>query len=284
MIIFKQPELLSRYLDSIRSHDTIIGFVPTMGALHAGHISLLEQSKKEAGLTVCSIFVNPTQFNDLKDYEKYPVSIEDDIYKIESVGTNILFLPDENTLYPHGIGHLENYRLGYLETVLEGKFRPGHFQGVCQVMSRLLKIVKPDRLFMGQKDYQQTLVIQELLKTVSTGTELIVCSTVRERDGLAMSSRNMRLTETERKKAGQIFETLKFIKETLAPGSLTTLKNKAGSLLIQQGFTIDYVEIADAKKLTLPDTWDGQQELVALVAGFIGEVRLIDNMLLGSKR
>ena len=166
-----------------------------MGALHAGHISLLEQSKSETGLTVCSIFVNPTQFNDKKDFEKYPITIEEDIRKIESAGTDILFLPNASSVYPNGTDRLEQYQIGYLETILEGKFRPGHFQGVCQVMNRLLKIVLPHKLYMGQKDYQQSLVVNQLLKTMRTDTSLVVCPTHREPDGLAMSSRNMRLSE-----------------------------------------------------------------------------------------
>lgn len=280
MILFKDPSSLSRYLDSYKTADHIIGFVPTMGALHAGHISLLEQSKKETQLSVCSIFINPTQFNDRKDYEKYPIALEEDIYKIESAGTDILFHPDAASLYPNGTYHLEQYKIGYLETVLEGKFRPGHFQGVCQVMNRLLKIIKPHKLFMGQKDYQQSLVVQQLLKTMKADTNMIVSPTQREANGLAMSSRNMRLTESERKKAGNIYKTLQYIRENLKPGELSSLKNDAVTLLNQNGFKIDYVEIADADELILVDTWDGQQKLVALVAVFIRDVRLIDNILL----
>lgn len=255
--------------------------MPTMGALHSGHITLLERSKKEAGLTVCSIFVNPTQFNDLKDYEKYPVTIEEDIRKIEAAGTDVLFFPDLNTLYPEGTLLLEQYPIGYLETVLEGEFRPGHFQGVCQVMNRLLRIINPHKLFMGQKDYQQLLIVQQLLNTMNADTALIVCPTLRESSGLAMSSRNMRLTETERKNAGNIFHTLNYIKENLRAGELDSLKSEAKSLLLQNGFTIDYAEIADADDLTLLNNWDGHQQLVALVAVFIRDVRLIDNILLG---
>lgn len=279
MILFKDPDLLSRYLDSLKIENKIIGFVPTMGALHAGHISLLEQSKRETSLTVCSIFINPTQFNDKKDYEKYPVTIEEDIYKIESAGTDILFLPDARSLYKNGTRDLEKYKIGYLETVLEGKFRPGHFQGVCQIMSRLLKIIRPHKLFMGQKDYQQSLVVQQLLKTMKVYTTMIVSPTLRETNGLAMSSRNMRLTETEREKAGNIYQTLLYIKENLKPGKLDSLENDARSLLSRNGFTIDYVEIADARDLILVDTWDGKQRLVALIAVFIRDVRLIDNMV-----
>jgi pantoate--beta-alanine ligase len=280
MILFKDPDCLSRYIDTLRIQHTIIGFVPTMGALHPGHISLLEQSKKQTDITVCSIFVNPTQFNDRKDYEKYPIQIEDDIYKIETAGTDILFLPSVTGLYPHGTDNLEKYELGYLETVLEGKFRPGHFQGVCRVMKRLLSIIRPHKLFMGQKDYQQALVVEQLLQTIGAETELIICPTVREANGLAMSSRNMRLTEVERDKAGNIYRVLQYVKKNLSPGELNTLKREAASLLSQDDFVADYVEIADAHNLNLVDYWDGRQELVALIAVFLKEIRLIDNMLL----
>jgi pantoate--beta-alanine ligase len=279
MILFKEPGLLTSYLGTLKNETQKIGFAPTMGALHAGHISLLAQSKRETSLTVCSIFINPTQFNDQKDFDKYPVTLEEDIHKIESVGTDILFLPDAASLYRNGTHNLEQYDIGYLETVLEGEFRPGHFQGVCQVMSRLLKIIRPHKLFMGQKDYQQSLVVAQLLKTMQTDTVMVVSPTLREDNGLAMSSRNMRLSDTERNDGGNIYKALLFIKQHLKPGELDTLRNKAKSLLSQSGFKIDYVEIADANTLRLVDTWNGSQKLVALVAVFIRDVRLIDNMV-----
>ena len=282
MIIFRQADSLRRYLDLQRSNKTSIGFVPTMGALHAGHLALLKESKKQSGITVCSIFVNPTQFNDRKDFEKYPVIIEQDIQHIESIGTDILFLPAVDDIYPDGTGKLENYELGYIETVLEGKFRPGHFQGVSQVMKRLLDIVSPDKLFMGQKDYQQSLIVGHLLQKLNTKTELVVVATMRENNGLAMSSRNMRLTEIERTTAGAIRQSLEYIKEHISAGNLTDLKKNASDILLAHGFMIDYVEIADRDTLVLTNVWDGKQKLVALVAVFIRDVRLIDNMLLNS--
>ena len=282
MIIFRQGNSLRHYLDLQIANETKIGFVPTMGALHAGHVSLLLQSKKHAGITVCSIFVNPTQFSERKDFEKYPVIIEKDIQKIESVGTDILFLPTVDAIYTEGIGDLENYQLGYLETVLEGKSRPGHFQGVSQVMSRLISIVSPDKLFMGQKDYQQTLVVGHLLEKLGADTELVVVDTVRENNGLAMSSRNMRLTERERITAGAICQALEYIKDHILPGDLTNLKKNASIILSENGLKIDYVEVADRNNLVLTNTWDGKQKLVALVAVFVRDVRLIDNMLLNS--
>ena len=280
MILFKDPAALHHYLEPHRRKKLSIGFVPTMGALHSGHLFLLEQSKKETDLTVCSIFVNPTQFNDRKDYEKYPVTVDEDIRKMALQGTDILFLPDVSSLYKNGTHDLEHYDIGYIETILEGKFRPGHFQGVCQVMSRLLKTVRPDKLFMGQKDYQQSLVVQQLLKMMKIDASLIVCPTFREKNGLAMSSRNMRLSEKEREDAGSIYQALLSIKEHLAPGNLTSVKEEAKELLSRRGFRIDYLEIADADTLSLTDSWDGHQRLVALAAVFVNDIRLIDNLLL----
>lgn len=280
MIIIKHVNALTHYLNSLREVHKSIGFVPTMGALHAGHVSLIEQSKSQVDVTVCSIFVNPTQFNDPDDYKKYPVELEQDIYKVESAGTDILFIPDAAALYPDGTRELEKYNLGYLETVLEGKFRPGHFQGVCQVMSRLLKIVNPDKLFMGQKDYQQSLVVAELLKIINSDAELVVSSTVREPSGLALSSRNMRLTSSERSNAGNIFRTLSYLKQNAGTQPLSELKSQAAAILIENGFTIDYIEVADASTLKILSELNGQPDTVALVAVFIRDVRLIDNLLL----
>lgn len=281
MIVFKHSEDLVHHLEKARSNDKSIGFVPSMGALHAGHLSLIQRSVKETDITVCSIFINPTQFNDKKDFQHYPVTLEKDIFLLEPAGTTILFLPAVNTIYPDGTNDLPFYELGYLEQILEGKHRPGHFQGVCQVMHRLLSIVNPDQLYMGSKDYQQCMVVQRLLKIIGSDAHFHACPTLRERDGLAMSSRNTRLSPEEREKALFISRTLHYIKENSKPGELEQLKKDAKAQLEQQGFRVDYVEIAHAATLELVDTWDGKMPLVALIAAFIGEVRLIDNMELG---
>ena len=261
-----------------------IGFVPTMGALHSGHLSLIEQTKKNAGLTVCSIFVNPTQFNDPADFQKYPVTIEKDIYLLEKNGTDILFLPSVKEIYPDGTKNLEHYDLGYLEIILEGKYRPGHFQGVCQVMHRLLNVVQPDFLFMGLKDYQQCMVVKKLIKIMQSDTKFIACPTLREKDGLAMSSRNTRLNEDERKKATGIYEALNYLKQNIKQGNLQHFIREAKSILQKKDFIIDYVEIADAGTLQLIDDWNGSQKIVALIAAFQHEIRLIDNMLMNSEQ
>ena len=193
MILFKKIAELQRFLTAKKKLGATIGFVPTMGALHQGHLSLIEESKAHTAVTVCSIFVNPAQFNDPKDYEKYPNTIDKDLDILQQARADIVFIPSVNEVYPDGTKDLEHYDLGYLETILEGHYRPGHFQGVSQVMSRLLKMVLPDQLFMGQKDYQQCMVIQKLLHLTQLDqhSSLQVCPTVRESDGLAMSSRNL---------------------------------------------------------------------------------------------
>ena len=278
MIIFKQADVLARYLDEQHSMHRSTGFIPTMGALHEGHLALVKEARKHTNVTVCSIFVNPTQFNDPKDFQQYPITLDEDIYQLESTGTDILFLPSVDEMYPHGIHHLEYYDLGYLETILEGQFRPGHFQGVCQVMSRLLQMVRPDQLFMGQKDYQQCMVVQWLLDHLQLPTQLIPCPTLREADGLAMSSRNLRLPDKDRQVAPTIYQVLEFLRTHIKAGDLSPLLREAGEQLAQAGFRTDYVAIANAVSLAPVESWDGKQPLVALVAAFLGEVRLIDNM------
>jgi pantoate--beta-alanine ligase len=322
MILFKTAGEMTGWAQQQRSAGKQIGFVPTMGALHEGHISLIDLSRKTAPFTVCSIFVNPTQFNDPGDFRKYPVTIEKDILLLERAGVQALFLPEVEEMYPGGTKDLEKYPLGPLETIWEGKFRPGHFQGVCQVVSRLLDIVGPDHLFMGQKDYQQCLVIRRLLDIKGVNVILHTCPIVREADGLAMSSRNQRLTASQRDKAPAIFRALSWIKAHWPDGSPEQLAAHAGNMLEKDGLRVDYVAIADASGLEplqeIGTTRGGVQEIggegedapaggeagaptggatsgatgvvqaggpaggnaVALVAAFLGEVRLIDNMIL----
>lgn len=280
MILFKKAADLRKHLDTQRNSGKKIGFVPTMGALHEGHLSLIRKSKSATGLTVCSIFVNPTQFNDPADFEKYPITTEKDIALLLSAGCDLLFLPEVSEMYPEGMKTRLRYDLGEMETLLEGKFRPGHFQGVCQVVHQLLLQVEPDALFMGQKDYQQCMVINRLLQ--QTGNlekiQLHICPTLREPDGLAMSSRNRRLSVADRETAVTIYQTLSFLKEHLKAGQLETIQKSAFEQLQAAGFSTDYIVIADATTLQPVTYWDGKQQLVVLVAAFLGEVRLIDNL------
>jgi len=282
MILLKKAAELSEYTDAQRKNRKRIGFAPTMGALHPGHISLIEFSKKENDLTVSSVFVNPSQFNDSKDFEKYPVTIERDIEMLEAAGCDLLFIPSVLEIYPAGFKHAKKYELGFLETVLEGKYRPGHYQGVCLVMERLLKIVMPDNLYLGQKDYQQCMVIKKLIELI--GIEKLInvniCPTLREADGLAMSSRNMRLNKEERQTAATIFKALSFIKLNTGFKNIALLEQEAIKMLEEKKFKVDYVEIADAKNLEEIKSWDGKKKIVALTAAYLNDIRLIDNLIL----
>lgn len=280
MIIIKKPEALQNFLETKRSAKHKIGFVPTMGALHAGHISLVDAAKKVNEVVACSIFVNPTQFNDPEDFKKYPINPEKDILLLETAGCDILFMPTVQEIYPKGTINLPHYDIGFLETVLEGKFRPGHFQGVCQVVHRLLEIVLPDNLYLGQKDYQQCMVIKTLIGLIGLDDKIKVniCPTLREEDGLAMSSRNVRLSVDDRIKASTISVALRYIIENIREENLSEIKGKAKQMLLQKGFKIDYVEIADADTLELLENWNGKQEIVTIAAAFLGNVRLIDNL------
>ncbi len=280
MILFKKSQAVSIFLAKEQAKGQKIGFVPTMGALHEGHISLLSAARQENNLVVASIFVNPTQFNDPTDFQKYPVTIEKDIQQLILAGCDILFLPDVAEMYPQGILQLPSYNLGSIETLWEGKYRPGHFQGVCVIMHKLLNIIRPHGLYMGQKDYQQCMVIQKLLQLtgLDNAINLYICPTLREENGLAMSSRNMRLSGEGRQKAGVIFRALTALKTSLTTGDLLQLRAAAEEKITAAGLKADYVAIAAAHDLSPVNVWDGKQKLVALVAAYLEGVRLIDNL------
>lgn len=279
MVIFKTAADLQDYL---HRQERPIGFIPTMGALHAGHISLMQTARADGYLTVCSIFVNPTQFNDREDFEKYPKSTEADIALLLAAGCDVLFLPDEREVYPQGAVQTTAYDFGRLEALLEGAQRPGHFRGVGQVVGRLLDIVKPGRLYLGQKDYQQCLVIGKLIGLMGKAgeLELKVCPTVREADGLAMSSRNRRLTEPQRALASVIYQCLVSIQSKTLGGSWPVVQKECQDLLNAKGFEPEYVALADADTLEPLSDFNESEKMVALIAARLGKVRLIDNMVL----
>lgn len=281
MIILKEIYPLQQLLLKLKNSGKTIGFVPTMGALHDGHIALIEKSRNANDITIASIFVNPTQFNDSKDYDKYPVTIENDILLLEKAKTSILFLPAISEIYPNGLVQDAQYDLGFLETVLEGFYRPGHFQGVCRVVHKLLNIVAPHNLFMGQKDYQQCMVAAKLIELYQIPTQLQIVATQRETTGLARSSRNMRLSPQAKHNAAGIYAALSYIKNNIAVTAIPALKTQALEMLKNAGFQkIDYLEICDAKTLVPVEMYVDKIKLVALAAAFIEDVRLIDNMLL----
>ncbi len=276
MILFKKASDILSFIENQRSKGAQTGFVPTMGALHQGHISLVGQSKSQTSLCISSIFVNPTQFNNKSDFEKYPITIEKDIEMLEAAGCDLLFLPSLDEIYPHGF-KAPFYELGYLETVLEGASRPGHYQGVCQVVDRLLTIIPTDILFLGRKDYQQCMVIEKMINIRGFDTRIIIGDTIREQDGLAMSSRNVRLNSLERKQATGIFKALTYIKNNIQQGDLGKVLEEGKGILTQHGFVTDYLQLTN-RELQILETWDGKSEVIALVAAYMGDVRLIDNM------
>ncbi|MFT4062303.1 MAG: pantoate--beta-alanine ligase [Edaphocola sp.] len=280
MFIFKKITDLKPWVDQQKQLGFSIGFVPTMGALHQGHLSLVAESKKGSGLTVASIFVNPTQFNDLADLEKYPRTTEQDIKLLSGAGCDVLFLPDVAEMYPGNLKLDKAYDLGYVETVLDGASRPGHFQGVAQVVEKLLDIVQPDELYMGQKDFQQIAVIKRLLSLKKSNIVLVPVPTKREPDGLAMSSRNTRLSEAQRNTANLLYQCLVSIQAKKDIQSFGVIRKECWDLLENKGVQPDYITLADAATLEILSDFDQSRNMVALMAAFVGEVRLIDNLIL----
>ena len=278
MIIFKKASQLTDYIKKQKSTLEKVGFVPTMGALHQGHLSLMQTCIQENDISVCSIFVNPTQFNNAEDFKNYPITIEKDIEQLIKAKADVLFLPSLEEMYPPGFVK-KHYELGPIENILEGFYRPGHFQGVCQVVDRLLEIVEPHNIYLGQKDFQQCMVINKLLTiTGRDESRLHIVPTMREKDGLAMSSRNLRLNQDQRELATFIYQELQFIKDNLVTYPFDELKKIAETHLIQKGFQVDYVEIANADDLSTTNL--DSAKIVALIAAFVGNIRLIDNLVL----
>ena len=279
MIIIKRIKKIKEFVSELNLKGQKIGFVPTMGALHDGHISLIKKSKSQNSLTICSIYVNPTQFNNVIDLNKYPVTLESDIDKLEMAACDVLFLPSTDEMYLNDEVN-EHYDLGMLEHILEGKYRPGHFQGVCIIVDKLLTTIKPNTLYLGKKDYQQCMIINKMITDKKYEVRLEICDTIREPSGLAMSSRNLRLNEVERIDALKIIETLINIKKNIKPGNLEEIKIKATKYLTKNGYKVDYTEITNAATLEIVSDWDGKVKLVALVAAYLNNVRLIDNIIL----
>lgn len=282
MVIFKKVSELRQYLNANPFKEKKLGFIPTMGALHNGHISLINKAKIENLATICSIFVNPTQFNDPKDFEKYPISTSDDIQLLLGAECDVLFLPSVEEIYPNGSINTLSYHFGYLETVLEGAQRPGHFKGVGQVVGRLLEIIMPHTLLLGQKDYQQCMIVQELMRQMAIEPKpaLLIGATIREDDGLAMSSRNRRLTQPQRIIASTIYQCLVSIKSKNGQANFEIVKKECWELLIARGIEPEYIDLAVADTLQLLPNYSEQYPMVALIAVKIGTIRLIDNMLL----
>lgn len=278
MYLFKRVADLRQALGQEKKAGKRIGFTPTMGALHQGHISLVQSAKSATDIVVASIFVNPTQFNDPKDFEKYPATLEQDILLLTAAGVDYLFLPSVAEMYPEGPGATHtHYDFGYIETVLEGAYRPNHFQGVGIIVHKLLRAVEPDDLFMGQKDFQQCMIIKRLLEITGINTQLHICPTLREPDGLAMSSRNMRLTPEQRSTAVEISRILQWLKDSLFARPFPELRAEGLARLEAAGFEPDYLALASAEDLQLLEA-PGNGPMAILAAARLGDIRLIDNM------
>ena len=255
-----------------------VGFVPTMGALHQGHLNLVERSCLENDITGCSIFVNPIQFNNPDDLTKYPRTLEDDLRLLKEIGCDLVFVPSVEEMYPAPV--VEKYNFGELERVMEGEHRPGHFNGVAVVVKKLFDIFQPDRAYFGEKDFQQLRIIQSLVRMEKIPVEIVPCPTVRETDGLAMSSRNRRLNADDRSVAPEIYKTLIWARDFSKKIPVPDIKNISAARLENKGFKVEYFEIADLESLQPIKTWDEAPGVIACVAAYLGSVRLIDNMIL----
>jgi pantoate--beta-alanine ligase len=248
-----------------------------MGALHQGHLSLIEQAQQANDMVICSIFVNPTQFTDPADLEKYPRPIADDIQKLEQAGCDILFNPEVNEIY--ATNEQWHLNIGELEHLLEGKFRPGHYQGVTQVVYKLFNIVKPDNAYFGQKDYQQVMVISKMVQLLNMPVKLVMCPILREPDGLAMSSRNIHLTADDRRHSLILSKILNRVKDNFDRSKIAEIKAEAEQLISNEpGAELEYLEIVDGD--TLHPANQNTKKIVVLVAARVGKTRLIDNVII----
>jgi pantoate--beta-alanine ligase len=271
-------EELNRALAIERSGNRTIGLVPTMGALHQGHASLINKCARENDVTVVSIFVNPTQFDDPSDLEKYPRAPEEDLEMLRSLGTDLVFMPDEKEMYPEPDTRV--FDLGGLDRLMEGRSRKGHFNGVAQIVSKLFAAVKPGRAYFGQKDFQQLVIIRHLVRLLDLDLEIVACPIIREADGLAMSSRNRLLTGEQRKAAPFIYQTLTEARRRKEDFSPSELKDWVESRFRDRSmFRLDYFEIVDDKDLKPVLAWEEAVNKVGCIAVLLGEIRLIDNII-----
>lgn len=248
-----------------------------MGALHEGHLELMKRAKEENDILAVSIFVNPIQFNNKEDLKKYPRDLDKDKKLLETVKCDLLFTPSADEMYPEPVS--ENYHFGALEHVMEGAFRPGHFNGVAVVVKRLFDIFEPDRAYFGEKDYQQLAIIRKLIEDEHLSVSIVACPTVREKDGLAMSSRNKRLSDEERKIAPHIYQMLLDARNNMKSMSPDEVKCRLKNQFADQPkFNLEYFEIADEKNLQPVTTWESAHGIRGFIAAYLGKVRLIDNI------
>ena len=279
MDILTTIDQVRKFVGDARTRAQTVGFVPTMGALHDGHLELIKASSSNNDLTICSIFVNPTQFNNPEDLEKYPRNLGDDQKLLEPMGCDAVFVPETSEIYEND--RVLSISFGYLEEIMEGKFRPGHFRGVGLVVSKLFNIVQADKAYFGQKDLQQLIIVETMVKELNINTEIISIETIREKDGLAMSSRNQRLTKDQRKEATDLFRSLNKAKELLSQGySPGEVKNNIEQFYKEKSsINLEYFEIVDPQSLRSIEGSFANQKVALCIAGVLGKVRLIDNLL-----
>lgn len=278
MQVLNTKNELINLLDNYKKEGKKIGFVPTMGALHNGHLSLVKTSKTHSDITVVSIFVNPTQFNDPEDLKRYPRTLEQDVKLLETVGCDLVFAPSVEEIYPEP--DTRKFDFGYIETVMEGAKRPGHFNGVGQVVSRLFDIIRPDKAFFGMKDFQQIAVIKNMVGQLKYNIEIVPCPIIREESGLALSSRNTLLDEDHKKNAPHIYATLKKARSLASQLSVDELKQWIIDEINKNPLLeTEYVEIVDDTSLKVIHDWSEKGTKVACVAVYAGKIRLIDNIV-----
>ena len=283
MIVVKKVNTIQEIIRAHKEDGNSIGFTPTMGALHDGHHTLIQRSMDECDVTICSIFVNPTQFNEATDLDNYPRTLEADCKGLEEIGCDIVFAPSAREMFPDGMDYKDDVDLNGLDEVMEGAHRPGHFAGVVQVVKLLVDITDCDRLYMGQKDFQQFSIIRQMLRSLQYHTELVVCPISRDPDGLARSSRNVRLTEEHRRDATILYNVLKETKQNINSIDITTVQKSAIKNLSIPGFKPEYFDIIDGYTLRAISNVDDSKLVVACTAVWAGDVRLIDNMVLKGK-
>jgi len=275
-VIYKIPEL-ALYIERLKKQNLEIGFVPTMGALHEGHLSLIGSSKKRCPVTLTSIFVNPTQFNDPNDLKNYPRDLETDLKKLASAGCDAVFVPSESDMYPEKDTRVFDF--DGIDTLMEGEHRPGHFNGVAQIVSKLFDLVNPDVAFFGQKDFQQVAIIRKMVKKLNLNVQIVACPIIRETDGLAMSSRNLLLTEEHRKIAPLIHQTLMQAVAKSNGLSVPQIKSWVVETINQSGLLkVEYFEVVDDQQLIPSKTFKNGKNNIGCIAVWAGNIRLIDNI------
>ena len=279
MLIVKEISELEAFIQKEKKEGKKIGLVPTMGALHEGHLSLVKKAGEDSDCVVVSIFVNPTQFNDPNDLKKYPRKVDQDIKLLETSSCKIVFIPEVKTMYPEP--DTRHFDFGRLGEIMEGAYRKGHFNGVAQIVSKLFSIVKPDIAFFGMKDFQQIAIIRSMVKQLKLPVEIVSCPVVRESDGLAKSSRNVRLSKEQRENAPWIYKVLKEARNKVSTMTVPELKSWVESEINKNSYLkTQYFEIVDSKTLMPVESWDQTNDRTGCVAVFCGDIRLIDEITL----